>query len=511
MPAVLAASIVFLASAAVLVLEILAVRLLAPHLGVSLETTTGVIGTVLAGIAIGTWLGGRLADIIDPRRLLGPILIVGGVLALTIVPIVSLVASLGLSPDPAGILLFAGAAFFLPAAVLSAASPTVVKLQLHHVAQTGSVVGRYSAIGTAGAIAGSFVTGFVLVAALPTRPIVIGLGLALVVAGIAIAVTVGRARRSGVAIVALLLAGSTLAWAVLSPRACQRESAYFCISVTTASADGSERVLRMDTLRHAYVDLDDPEHLEFAYTRLLGDIVDAMAPTGVPLAGLHLGGGGFTLPRYITATRPGSVNRVLELDPVVLETARQELGLVTSDELSVVLGDARLSLADEPTDAYDIVIGDAFAGTAVPWHLTTQELVTEVQRVLRPEGIYAVNIIDYPPLRLARAQLATFAEVFDHVAVWGPRSRVTGTSGGNVILLASDKLLPAEALLAADRAHGGSASLVAGGRGVPDGQGDPAGGDAVADAALIAEFIDGAAVLTDDFAPADQLMTRFGG
>jgi spermidine synthase len=257
----------------------------------------------------------------------------------------------------------------------------------------------------------------------------------------------------------------------------------------------------MDTLRHAYVDLDDPTHLEFAYTRLLGDVVDALAPEGEPIRGLHLGGGGFTMPRYIAATRPGSVNRILELDPVVLQTAREELGLETSDDLTVRLGDARISLAAEPTDAYDLVIGDAFAGLAVPWHLTTREVAAEVQRALQPGGIYAVNISDYPPLRLARAQLATFAGVFDHVAVFGPRSRVAGTSGGNVILLAWDESFPAESLLTAGRARGGSASLTAGGRGAASGD----------DADLIADFIDAAVVLTDDFAPADQLMTRFGG
>jgi MFS family permease len=500
MAPLVASLIVFFASAAVLVLEILAVRLLAPHLGVTLEVTTGVIGTVLAGIAMGTWLGGRLADAVDPRRLLGPILILGGVLAIAVIPIVTLAGSMGLAPDPAGILFFAGAAFFLPAAVLSAASPTVVKLQLRHLSQTGSIVGRYSAIATAGAIAGSFATGFILVAALPTRPIVVALGLALITVGVLIALTVGRERGPGVLAVAGLVGASTVAWALLSPGPCQRESAYFCISVVEGT-EPSQRELRMDNLRHAYVDLEDPTHLEFAYTRLLGGVVDALAPVGQPIASLHLGGGGFTMPRYIGATRPGSVDRVLELDPVVLQTAREELGLATSEDLTVRLGDARISLADEPTDAYDLVIGDAFAGPAVPWHLTTRELAEEVQRVLRPGGIYAVNIIDYPPLRLARAQLATFAEVFDHVALFGPESRVAGTSGGNVILLASDEPFPAAPLISADLARGGTASLVAGGRG--------AGGSD--DAARIADFIEGAVVLTDDFAPADQLMTRFGG
>ena len=217
MPPIIAGLIVFGASAAVLTLEILAVRLLAPYLGITIEVTTGVIGTVLAGIALGTWLGGRLADAVDPRRLLGPILTVGGVLALAVIPMVSLAADAGLGSGPQAILVYAATAFFLPAAVLSAASPTVVKLQLRHLAETGSVVGRYSAIGTSGAIAGSFVTGFVLVSAIPTRPIVIGVGVALIAAGIVAAATLGRSRPSGLTGLALAIAGGTVLWAIVHP------------------------------------------------------------------------------------------------------------------------------------------------------------------------------------------------------------------------------------------------------------------------------------------------------
>src|SRR4029079_15485773 len=97
---------------------------------------------------------------------------------------------------------------------------------------------------------------------------------------------------------------------------------------------------------------------------------------------------GFTMPRYIAATRPGSYSRVLELDPVVLQTAREQLGLVTSDELEVVIGDARVNLATETDDRQHVVVGDAFAGPAVPWHLTIRELIADVDRVLRPDGIY---------------------------------------------------------------------------------------------------------------------------
>jgi MFS family permease len=485
----LAGLIVFFTSAAVLALEILAVRLLAPHLGITLEVTTGVIGTMLAGIAVGTWLGGRMADRADPHRLLGPILIVGGVLALAVIPMIGLADQAGVGVGPQGVLLYAGAAFFLPAAVLSAASPTVVKLQLHHLGETGTIVGSYSAIGTSGAIAGSLVTGFVLVAALPTRPIVVGIGVALIIAGLLIAWRLGRVRPSGVIALLIGLSGAAALWTVAAPDACQRESAYFCISVESASADGSERLLRMDTLRHAFVDLDDPTHLEFGYTRLLGDVADALAPAGEPIDALHIGGGGFTLPRYIAATRPGSANRVLELDPVVVEVAETELGLERTDDLSIAVGDARLALEGEPTAAYDLVIGDAFGGPAVPWHLTTREFVAEIARSLRPGGIYAANIIDYPPLALARAQMATFAEVFPYVGLIGPASRAQGTTGGNLILLASDQPLPAEGLVQANRARGG--------------------GDVVTDEPeAVARFIADSVTLRDDFAPTDQLLTR---
>ena len=78
----------FCASGAVLVLEILAVRLLAPYVGLTLEAYTTIIGVILAGIALGSWIGGRLADRLSPHRLLGPLLIVGGALAMAVVPVV---------------------------------------------------------------------------------------------------------------------------------------------------------------------------------------------------------------------------------------------------------------------------------------------------------------------------------------------------------------------------------------------------------------------------------------
>jgi spermidine synthase len=489
MPALLASALVFATNAAVLVLEILAGRLLAPYVGVTLETFTGIIGVVLAGIALGTWAGGRLADRRDPHQLLGPTLVVGGALAIASLPLVRLLGAAQLGSGPVAIVLLSLIGFFPFAAVLSAVSPMVVKIQLQDLDETGSVVGWLSALGTVGALFGTFVTGFLLVAALPTPPIVWAVGGALVVAGLALWWRLPRgegSQRTVAAGVALALTTGGLSGLLGSP--CQLESAYFCASVVSDPDRPSGRELRLDTLRHSYVDLADPTHLEFTYAQTLSDVLEAVAAPGVPLDVLHIGGGGFSLPQYLRATRPGSASRVLELDPALVELAQDELGLVLAEDIVAITGDARINLQREAVGTFDLVIGDAFGGQAVPWHLTTREVLLDIRRVLRPGGVYAINLIDYGDLGFARAEAATLLDVFDHVAVIAPPDRIAGAAGGNFVMVGSDEPLDLAAIQARAVARGDDDVVV----------GDAAGLEA---------FVAGARVLTDDFAPVDQLLT----
>ena len=126
-----AAALVFISSGAVLVLEILGIRLLAPYVGLTIETTTVIIGTVLAGIAAGAAVGGRAADELDPRRLLAGLLAAGGALAIATVPIARGLGSALQEDAGAAAVLIAAVALFPPAAVLSAVTPTVARMQLH--------------------------------------------------------------------------------------------------------------------------------------------------------------------------------------------------------------------------------------------------------------------------------------------------------------------------------------------------------------------------------------------
>ena len=279
MPQLLARSLVFITSAAVLILEILAGRLLAPYLGVSLEVFTGIIGVILAGISVGAWAGGRAADRGDPRRLIGPLLVAGGLTAVASPLLVDLVGPAA-STGPVSIVGLSLIGFFAPAAVLSAIPPIVVKIRLASLTETGAVVGTYSAIGTAGAIFGTFVTGFVLIAAFPTRPIVIVVGVVLVALGVA--VWVGRSVWTVTAPVVALLLLSGLALVLDGP--CQYETSYHCAEVVADTARPSGRLLILDRGHNSYVDLEDPTHLEFRYIRVMADLIDVEMPRALSMS-----------------------------------------------------------------------------------------------------------------------------------------------------------------------------------------------------------------------------------
>jgi spermidine synthase len=205
-------------------------------------------------------------------------------------------------------------------------------------------------------------------------------------------------------------------------------------------------LLLIDGAPQSHVDLDDPAHLEFEYVRRIAAAVDLTAPPAVPLRVLHLGGGGMTLARYISATRPGSRQRVVERDVALVALVRRLLPLPADPRLKVRVGDARTEVEKTPNGAYDLVICDVFAGARTPASVRSREFVGHVARVLAPGGRYVANLTDGAPLTGAKEQIATAADVFAHRCVVADASVWRGRRYGNLVLTASNVPLPTDDL-----------------------------------------------------------------
>jgi hypothetical protein len=195
--------------------------------------------------------------------------------------------------------------------------------------------------------------------------------------------------------------------------------------------------LLLDGTPQSYVDLNDPTWLEYEYVRRLASVLDATGEPGEGLRVLHLGGGALTLPRYVAATRPGSVQRVVERDAALAALVRRVLPLPRGADLRVRAEDGRVAVESTAASRFDVVVTDVYGGARMPGHFTTVEFARAVARVLRPGGRYAVNVADGPPLAFARGQVATLAAVFGQVCLLAEPGVLRGRRFGNLVLVAT--------------------------------------------------------------------------
>jgi spermidine synthase len=214
--------------------------------------------------------------------------------------------------------------------------------------------------------------------------------------------------------------------------------------------------LFLDGTPQSHVDLDDPTHLEFDYIRRLGHVVDLAAPPRRPLRVLHLGGGAFTLARYVAATRPRSGQQVVELDGALVQFVRRELPLDRSWRVRVRAGDARDVVGRLP-GAFDLVVLDVFAGARTPAHLASTQFLQAVADVMAPAATYAANLTDGGALAFARGQVATVQAVFPHACLVADPAVLRGRRFGNLLLVGGRTPLPVDQLTAraaGDRSSG---------------------------------------------------------
>jgi predicted membrane-bound spermidine synthase len=431
-----AAVVVFTASFCTLVIEIVAGRVLAPYVGVSLYTWTSIIGVVLAGISGGAWAGGWLADRRPSASTLGLLLIASGLTAFLIVPAIDflaaddgLLSSLGVAMTLLQrVVVLSFLLFFAPAFFLGMTSPVAVRIAMRDVDTAGRVVGRLSALSTLGAIAGTFMTGFYFVAEFGTRATLNGVAVALVLTALLFGDLLGRWGRTAVgafAVGGLIVAlwsspfPSSEAGPAFIPEGMgeihAEESQYYAIRVERTVRDdtgGPLVSLHLDHLVHSYNDLSDPSHLEYGYLRIFNDAVDWRARRSGKFRLLFIGGGGYTLPRAVEHAHPGAEIDVVEIDPAVTRVARRFFGVARSSGIRSINEDARW-FAMRSTERYDAMFIDAFDDLSVPYHLTTLEFTRRLAGLLTQDGVLAANVIDdYQNGRFLASYIRTLQEVF---------------------------------------------------------------------------------------------------
>ncbi len=395
--------VVFVASFCTMVIELVAGRIMAPYVGVSLYTWTSIIGVVLAGISIGAYLGGILADRFPTPKTLGWLLFASGLAALSISPLTGAAARWQLETSlMIRILAVTAVIFFVPSTLLGMISPVVVRLSLDRLERSGNVVGKIYAFSTLGSILGTFATGFFLISWMGTRNILLLMSLILIVSS----PFFGGAFLKRRVLMILFPVLFVSLWAVHDQAFTKdrdehsyyfKETDYFTIELKKTEKESRPlEMVVLDNLIHSFVDLEDPLHLQYGYEKSYADLVAWKVKNNPKFRALIIGGGGYTFPRFLEAKYPQAQIDVVEIDAHLTQLAYEHLGLSPQTRVRTFNGDARWTLMNfKEKGVYDFIFGDAFNDLSIPYHLTTKEFGTLLRSLLKPDGLLIANVIDH--------------------------------------------------------------------------------------------------------------------
>jgi len=449
--------VVFLASFSVLVIEIVAGRILAPYVGVSLYTWTSVIGVVLAGISLGAYLGGVIADRYPHVSTLGWILFLSGLGAFSIPALTHWMGGTYFYTSlMVRILLVTAIIFFIPSCFLGMVLPVVVKLTLGNLKKTGNVIGKIYAFSTLGSILGTFTTGFFLISWMGTRNLLFATGILLLLTAPFFGGFFIQRKRIAVFLILLFFLWPLHRYAS-NPLLDQetflfKESNYYTIKLKGNPGNSKDRLitLYLDHLTHSCSDEDNPFRLVYRYLRSYKEIVQWKTGKGESFKTLFIGGGGYTFPRFIEARYPNAEIDVVEIDPVVTQISRKYLGISLTSKIQTFNEDGRWFVMNYKGEGrYDFIFEDAFNDLSIPYHLTTKEFAIQLKRLLKKDGLILTNVIDrFEKGSFLPSYIRTLEEVFGkgnvHLITLGPFQDDRGVV--NRIVLASPRKLDVEDL-----------------------------------------------------------------
>ena len=346
------------------------------------------IGVIIAAMSVGYYMGGRLADIRNRRSDVGWQLFAGAAtMALTLVTYPMLLHWLPTTSFDVRVqAVIASLVLFAPTSlIIGSISPYLAKLNVTSLTGAGRAVASLSAWNAIGGISGTFMTGFILFGVMGSRAI---FGVLIVMMLVAALSMLGWRKWRGVG------AASVVVAALLAPVG----DSY--LHIDTASAhymvfDWRDNGRHMRGLAmgpegtQSGIDVANPETPIFWYTQQLADVV-RQTPQKKDI--LMLGGGTFTVPQHLAVTYPDSHIDVVEIDPKLQTIAMQYFGYQERSNVTIIADDAR-TYSNRTHKQYDIILVDVYSNIDVPFTFTTREYGQAVQRMLRPGGVVAVNMV----------------------------------------------------------------------------------------------------------------------
>jgi spermidine synthase len=521
-----------------MILELAAGRLCALKLGSSLYTWTGVIGVVLAGMTVGNYIGGKLADRFADanKKVVSSLFVIASILSVLTIVLANSMKEWDFIVRlswPVQVVTYISLLFLPSSVFLGAVYPAAAKAALEHrkgtgpsttlsclrpptpafegrlagASRTGRIIGAIYAFGAAGSIAGTFLAGFWLISAIGTAGVIWATSATLAATGL-ICNQGQRILKIWAAMLAVMVVLGTahVQWieqtgALLSlrqqpdPRVIyEDDSQYSHIRVVQESKKPDKRLFYQDKLQHSVLIMGDITNLRYDYERVYAATTEQISAGRNNMAVLAIGGGGFVFPRYLKQKWPASRVDVAEIDPAVPKAAMAAFGLAKDSGINIFIMDGRNFIdgliakkqAGRDVPDYDCVYGDAFDNFSVPYQLLTREFNNKVARILKEDGVYMLNIVDiYDSGLILGSVLNTLEQTFPHVYVLSPN--VDQYNHNTYVLIASRRTIDADSLVSELGRYYRDVWLVS-----PE------------DAERCKERC-GRIVLTDDYAPTDNL------
>lgn len=373
-----------------MVFEMIASRMLAPAVGSSTYVWTSVIGVIVAALSVGYWLGGRVADArrreVDVAFLFIAAAVAMAVTLLSYEQILEVVT--GMRIDVRWQAVISAVILFAPtSALLGAISPYLVKLNVTSLKSSGRSVANLGALNSVGGIVGTFFAGFFLFGIMGIRWAVVWLVVLAVVLGWLLVPTQQLRRRLVLSFAAVFVAVVS----ALSPTALAIDTAtaHYVIENDNSPYGNVRSLVTSPNASQSGVYENYPDELVFWYTREMARIIKSQpAPERI----LMLGGGAYTLPRYLADKYPEATVDVVEIDPELINISREYFGYDDPANVRSFAEDARTFL-NRNTTKYDVVLVDAFGGDAMPATLMTREYGEMVKRATADDGYVVANLI----------------------------------------------------------------------------------------------------------------------